>query len=414
VRVIIIIISSFFFLNSFAQRPLNTNQYLLKPAEEIDSNTVNFNSDRRYNPVSTKKAFQILDSIYNFSSFIDYDTISTQWQMQYVLCMVWEVDYKIYFLKNGMRNLNYHIHLNGEFSQGFNYVEENGAKWQYHENMISADLNREKVNEQNGKQYYTFEDLSTDKKTYLKNPNKYVSFFIMNKGGGFQIKFNEKEVYGIEPDFSKMLEITKELLNFDNSNYTLKQTKTKDKASWYYVYLNNTHIGRQELTKNDLLNYENSSYTIKQLENEHLTYNLYYKSAYIGRWQFFKNAERMDDVDVDRYTTGSKLLSVLGYYPILDLNTTPLTSKRKAAKKAKALYTKFKKHANVINIKDWPSKPKGETILSVKKINISKTEIPKLDYVLLYQSTFKNKNGIARKICLNANTGEVVFNQFKY
>jgi len=236
----------------------------------------------------------------------------------------------------------------------------------------------------------------------------------MNKGGGFQIKFNEKEVYGIEPDFSKMLEITKELLNFNNSNYTLKQTKTKDKASWYYIYLNNAHIGRQELTKNDLLNYENSSYTIKQLENEYLAYDLYYKSAYIGRWQFFKNPERIDDVDVDRHATGSKLLSVLGYYPILDLNTTPLISKKKAAKKAKALYTKFKKHANVINIKDWPSKPKGETILSVTKINISKTEIRKLDYVLLYQSTFKNKNGIARKISLNANTGEVVFNQFKY
>jgi len=141
-RAIIIIISSFFFLNSFAQRPLIDRLYQFKPAEKVDSNTVNFNSDRRNNPVSTKKAFQILDSIYNFSSFIDYNTISIQWQMQYALCTVWEVDYKIYFLKDGMRNLNYHIHLDGEFSQGFNYVEENGTKvqkWQYHENMISAE-----------------------------------------------------------------------------------------------------------------------------------------------------------------------------------------------------------------------------------------------------------------------------------
>ncbi len=341
------------------------------------------------NSISTQRAFQMLDSMYNFKSFIDYDTISIQWEMQYSLCTDWEVNYNIYFLKNNLRNLNYHIFLKGNYSIWIHDVEENGvevAKWMYHENIELATVIKDKVEVKNDALQYVFEDLSNEKKIHLKNPNKFISYFKSGRSnnkaasGAFQIKFNPKEVYGIEVDSLKMWELTKALLDFDDRTYSLKKAETKGNSVFF---------------------------------------DLHYKGVKLDRWkqwQFSKTSDKHHNVDVDRYARGSKWLNISGWFPLLNLKPTQLIRKKKALKIAKELYSDYIENAQTKYTEDWPAKPVAKLKLQIRCVidNLSEGYFRQYKYIYIYKIEFNENKKKSRFIELNAKTGEIIYNSFTY
>jgi len=193
----------------------------------INSQSVrNKNGIRKKIVINQVEAFAILDSIYGFNSFIDYDSTSLKIVDLELGCGASSGKYKLNFLKNGRINLNYEFLIYG---YGVKCETLFGNIVNQNINVFSAKLIENETYIENGETKLKFKDLSSGRHVNWKNPDKYISSLLYDTiQNHLQVVFNEKEVYGTEIDEKMAIEIVKDFLKFDDENLELKSVKERN------------------------------------------------------------------------------------------------------------------------------------------------------------------------------------------